>query len=424
VHVRRVLAPSLVLFFAFPLSSALAAAGDLDTSFSGDGQANTGFGTAAQAEAVAMQGKKIMAGGFSTKATSDFALVRYTAGGKRDLTFGKKGRASVDFGHDDTLTDLAILSNGKILAVGEANKAGPGSQVFAIARFTVDGKLDRTFGGGDGKVTTSFGDPAASADAVVLLSGGRFAVAGGTGDPSGTRFAVARYLPGGKLDTSFGGDGRVVTGFWPGDEVSEVRELVRWGDLLLAVGESAPVAGNFDVALARYGPDGKLDTLFGGGDGKATEDVSAWDYPQGAVLQKNGFFIVGGITEVAGGWDAMFLRFNASGHLDLAWGGGDGLVTHDIGGVELEYWFELVKAGSRVVVAGQVGGDASVLRILKSGALDTSFGGVGWVVTAFSGGDSTLQAVTIQGDGKIVGAGQAPATLAADGFAVERLLAA
>ncbi len=417
----RAIALSLVLFFALPSPSAFAAAGDLDTSFNGDGLTTTSFGNASQAEAVAMQGKKIVAGGVTTRTTDDFAVVRYTAGGNRDLTFGRKGRASVDFGHNDTLMDLAILSNGKILAVGVANRAGLGSR-FAIARFTPDGKLDRTFGGGDGKVTTSFGDLGAWANAVVALSGGRFAVAGGTGDPDGTAFAVARYLPGGRLDTSFSADGRVVTEFWPGDEYGSVVDLMRWGDLLAAVGETAPVGGGFDVALARYGADGKLDASFGGGDGKATEDISAWDFARGGVLQKNGFFVVGGYTEISGQWDAVFLRFNASGHLDMAWGGGDGVVSYDVGGADPEYWLDLVGSGGRVVAVGQVGGDAAVLRILKSGDLDTPFGINGAAITPFAGGDSILRAVTIQGDGKIVGAGQAPATLVADGFAVERLL--
>lgn len=425
MHVRRTLALSLVLFFAVSSSQASAAAGDLDISFNDDGRTTTSFGNGAQAQVVAMQGKKIVVGGTTTKTTDDFALVRYTASGDRDFSFGNKGRVSVDFGLNDALLDLAVLSNGEILAVGGAGRPGSGSR-FAIARFTADGKLDKTFGGGDGKVTTSFGDLGAGANAVVMLSGGRFAVAGNTGDPGGTRFAVARYLPGGKLDGGFGGDGRVVTGLGSGVKYAMATDLVRVGsDWLLAVGQALPGSGSnsLDLALAQYRADGSLDPFFGGGDGKTVENFYDFEYANFAVAQKNGFTLVGGYADAGAGWDAMFVRFNASGHVDSAWGGGDGIVTQDVG-TTLEYWNDGRGSGGPVVVVGSVDGDAAVMRILKSGALDTSFGGVGWVATPFSGGDSTLRAVTIQENGRIVAAGQAPATLVADGFAVERLLAA
>lgn len=402
-----------------------AAPGNLDTSFSANGQVTTAYGTDAQVDAVAMQGNKIVAGGMATKATEDMALVRYTSGGNLDGTFGRNGRVRIDFGDDDAIEDLVVLGNGKILAVGVAEAPG-GNGRFGIVRFTPDGKLDKTFGGGDGVVKTGFGELSSWAAAVVPLSNGRFAVAGGSGDPGGTRLAVARYRADGRLDRRFSRDGKVLTGFWSGAENSAVVDLVRYGttDLIVAVVQTMDDGGaGVDVGLARYLASGKLDPLFGGGDGKAVRDFYTWDYVNAATLQRNNFLLVGGYADIGGEWDAYFVRFNASGNLDSAWGGGDAVVSHDIGGTALEYWDDLVGAGAKTIAVGQVDGDAAVIRILKSGALDSTFGSGGAAITPFAGGDSLVQAVTLQSNGRIVAGGRAPATLAADGFAVERLLA-
>jgi hypothetical protein len=62
---------------------AIAAAGDLDPTFSGDGKQTTDFGDLAGATGVALQGDgKIVAVGvgFGTDRTDDFALARYLGG--------------------------------------------------------------------------------------------------------------------------------------------------------------------------------------------------------------------------------------------------------------------------------------------------------------------------------------------------------
>ena len=79
-------------------------------------------------------------------------------------------------------TDLAIQSDGKILAVGGTNSPfGPSPGDFALARYNTNGSLDTTFDG-DGKVFTDLGGRAdssgESAQAVSILGDGRIVVAG------------------------------------------------------------------------------------------------------------------------------------------------------------------------------------------------------------------------------------------------------
>lgn len=400
-------------------AAAQAAPGDLDPSFSGDGRLTTHVGTDGQVDSIALQGRKVLAGGTSiTSSGSDWLLTRYTGRGALDRSFGKRGRLRLDLRGNDVFGEMLVLPSGKILGVGVAKHR------FTVVRLTPDGRLDRTFGGGDGVVRTSFGTTFAVATQVVRVTRGRFVVAGWAGEIGDGRVALARYQANGRLDKSFSNDGKVTTGFWKGEETNDVAELLRWGDssMVLVVGHtSSGGPTGFDVALASFTPRGRLEPLFGGGDGKTVQHLAPNDYIAGAVMQPHGTVLVGGYVDMGMGWDAALLRFNTSGHLDSGWGGGDGVVLHD-SGTALEYWSGMARSGRRVVMVGQIDGAAAVLRVRRSGAMDAGFGSGGRVILPYSGGDSALYTATQQRDGRLLAGGRAPATLAADGFYLARLL--
>src|SRR5437870_4220943 len=94
--------------------------------------------------------------------------------------------------------------------------AGPGTQL-AIVRYRTDGSLDPTFGS-NGVVLTSFGHRFQAGDAVALEPKGRIVVVGWTSNGTTTRSAIARFLTGGALDPSFGGDGRITLDLSRSDE--------------------------------------------------------------------------------------------------------------------------------------------------------------------------------------------------------------
>jgi uncharacterized delta-60 repeat protein len=117
----------------------------------------------------------------------------------------------------------------KILVAGFADMGpGAGGRNFMLARYNSDGTLDSSFGSA-GIVLT----PVAPGDNrdVVTTNGLTIALAGkivvtgqanmGTG-AGGFNFAVARYLPSGSLDSSFGGDGIVTTAVAPADNFDTI----------------------------------------------------------------------------------------------------------------------------------------------------------------------------------------------------------
>ncbi len=95
-------------------------------------------------------------------------------------------------------------------------------------------------------------------------------MAGSTGTLTASNFALARYNPNGSLDTSFSGDGKQITGF--GAETNDqANGVALQGDGKIVVAGSTSSFGGSDFALARYNPNGSLDTTFSG-DGKQTTD--------------------------------------------------------------------------------------------------------------------------------------------------------
>src|SRR4051812_30325963 len=134
------------------------------------------------------------------------------------------------------------------------------------------GDLDPTFAGG-GKFSFGFGNTNAYPTATAVQPDGRMVVSGSNGTNA---FALLRYNPDGSRDTSFAGDGEVVTAVAPpGADYGSayVYGLTLQNDgKIVAVGVTQGATANglvSNFAIVRYNPDGSLDNSFGAG-GKVT----------------------------------------------------------------------------------------------------------------------------------------------------------
>jgi uncharacterized delta-60 repeat protein len=144
--------------------------------------------------------------------------------GDLDPTYSHAGVATQTFNSYSTLGNAALQTDGKLVVVGQAaNPAANNTYQPFIARFTTDGKLDPSFGN-NGFVITRFpiaNQPSniyetGSYNAIAIQSDGKIIAAGTSqsnwccsgyyNDP-----ILARYNPNGLLDTTFGAGGRVFT---------------------------------------------------------------------------------------------------------------------------------------------------------------------------------------------------------------------
>ncbi len=372
------------------------AAGSLDTSGFGAplGYVTTDFGFSSRGRSIAIQpdGKIVVVG-----TADDFIIARYNPDGSLDTSFDSDGKVTTDFvGFYDGGLDAAIQPDGKLVVAGYAHNGN--NFDLALARYNPDGSLDTSFDG-DGKVTTDWGSDNFGFG-VALQADGKLVVTGYAYNGSNNDFALARYNPDGSLDTSFDGDGKVTTD-WGSDDYG-YRVVIQSNGKLVMAGSTGPY-GNRKFALARYNIDGSLDTSFDG-DGQVVTDFGNDAGGQSIALQADGKIVMAGYAHNVSNNDFALARYNPDGSLDTSFDG-DGKVTTNFGADDYGYDIACQSDG-KLVVAGNANSnnDFALARYNEDGSLDISFGSNGLVTTNLSDAD-TIHDIVIQSDGKLVVAG-------------------
>ena len=161
--------------------------GKLDTTLAGKGSTTIGDPAAHEiAIGVLAQpdGKPVLTSDTGT-AERKMGLTRLTATGSLDGAFGDGGFAAPDFDGDDVPVGAGLQADGKLVLGGVTS---PGLQ-FAAARYTVEGKLDPSYGDG-GRTTIAFDDWAV-AQAAVAQPDGKLVIAGWTAAENRTKMRTA-----------------------------------------------------------------------------------------------------------------------------------------------------------------------------------------------------------------------------------------
>lgn len=259
----------------------LTPAGVLDSSFSSDGLQFLYFNGATSGNAVALQndGRILIAG--KTTSNSSMVVARLTTNGSLDSTFDSDGSLLLDFtGGDDEARDVKVQPDGRILVVGTA--AVPGGSVAVVIRTLNDGTLDTSFGPGAGGATAIDFGTYSQGRGLVLQSDGKIVAAGST--DFSTSIAVARLTENGILDTSFSGDGMAYLDLVLGPD--EGWDIAVHGKGRVLVVGTAYASGRQHVAMARFRPDGGLDSAFGG-NGYVLLDFGADSLAYAVSIQPN-----------------------------------------------------------------------------------------------------------------------------------------
>lgn len=306
--------------------------------------------------------------------------------GTLDTTFSGNGKRAINFGGTDIPHALLVQPNGRIVVAG----GGAASDSFCVARLLPNGKLDTTFGS-RGKRVIDFGTTDEAAYGATLQADGKLVLVGG----AFANVAITRLNRNGSLDHSFSGDGRLTFSWGAFSRAQAVTALA--GGKLLVAGFSGPEGG--DIQVARLNLNGSFDTGFGSG-GKAAVDLGGTEFGLAMARQANGRILVAGRSDPTGG---VVVRLRANGGLDPDFNGSGhvtlpGVVTANA---------VLVQPDRRIVVAGNTVGleQMIVMRLNPSGSPDTSFGTAGSTTLDFGSLADLTGGAALQPDGRIVIAG-------------------
>ncbi|MGO8985828.1 MAG: hypothetical protein ACLQFM_13680 [Terriglobales bacterium] len=414
------LLPLNIAILLLASSYATAQAGTLDPNFGTGGivLAPTGK-TLANSAAIQSDSKIVVAGTGLVNNPPEFAdmLFRLNTDGTLDSSFGSGGVANAPgFG----FFGLAIQSDGSIVTVGTESGG------FQVVRFLSNGTLDPSFGNGGLTPFIVVGGPdggqgAPTSGSLVLQSNGDILVVEGSGNPS----LMVRYTSAGQLDSSFGTGGMVNLQYASPTQVAVQKN----GKILVASGASAILGfGLLSPAfppsaqageITRYNSNGGVDTTFGAA-GTVASVLSA----SALVLQSDGKIVVAGAVTskvnaplTAGDIGFGIIRYNSNGVLDKTFGTG-GVVATDFGATATDSGaFALAIQSNGEIVAGGAAGITTagtftsffgLSRYTSAGVLDAGFGTGGIVITPVnktSSPASSLTALAIQSDGKIVASG-------------------
>jgi uncharacterized delta-60 repeat protein len=433
--------------FIMCASAALfAVPGLLDTSFNGTGLATTDFAIAGignwhSATAVAVDSqRRTVAVGLTTAGSGttiyDVAIARYNADGTSDTSFHGTGKLIYDVGGDDDAAAVAIDSQDRILVAGSTDwQEGCTSTTcgtdfnFFVLRFNVDGSIDTSYAD-QGRLIAGFASDFDFATAMTLDASGRAVVAGWS-NHGHAQIALLRVLPDGSPDPSFGDDGRALSDYSPDTWAVPTGITI---DALGAYLIPVDLAGFSTVA--RFLDDGTPAPLYhpafvGLGTGAcfyATLTAAAVDTAGRIVATGH----CTGTNLNGPGVAILTIRLMPDGALDTTFGTGGGVISRfgvpNVGrmeahGVAIDALGTITIGG--IAQSNGCGLDMLIARFDDSGTPDVRFGTAGdgsSLIDFGSCADDTATAMAVDARGDFLLAGASASSPTLSKFAVARVL--
>jgi uncharacterized delta-60 repeat protein len=368
------------------------------------------------------------------------AVVRLLADGNIDTGFGTAGRVQHASGMVET-ADADIDSQGRMLIAGTVFTSGtPASAASAVLRLSANGQRDPSFGS-NGLSGFDFLNAFEEARAIRIDSSNNVVVGGHARDVLGNLdFYVVRLRAlGGGVDTTFGAGGMRRIGFDVGSDRQDVlggMALMGDGRIVVvgaAFGDTSPAIEG-QVAIARLTPGGAFDPTFcatatciadsppGNNAGKRAIEARPRNglvaLPAGTAVAIDGIggIVIAGESVIpAADEEAGFLlRLDINGDLDRGFGNALSPGFRDIAVDRTQVFAKdvLIDAQRRIVVSGFVRREPATLdakalfatRFLVNGALDTAFavGGSAYAEYGFGGSVGGFAGRTLQDGGRML----------------------
>lgn len=333
-----------------------------------------------------------------------------------DPSFGNGGIVQTGFPDSayNSGRGVALQPDGRTLFTGLTESADIGR--FAVSRLTLNGRKDASFGRDGTTLVTFDGQLSARSNAVMVQPNGRVVAAGMAFAPQTNvaEFAMARLLPNGQLDSTFGNGGRAPLLSIPGRSNQLMTLAMQPDGKILAGGRSSHQSFPDVCAIVRVNTDGSPDMTFGSGGVLTFEGsfASSQDFVSGIALQSDGRILAAIQTS---GDAYLVVRILPGGVLDDSFGIG-GRLTVDLPGFGDVAYDVAVRPDNRIVVTGTMQSlnlaetDAFVAQFDAAGNPDPTFGAGGlarvdgtffelpWSVELAPSGQVTIGGIASDGD--------------------------
>lgn len=375
---------TLTLLCGLAGGQAIAAPGDLDPSFGGQGGYTR---TAATVSLPASRGMlrdtlgRLWVAGYTPVGTtqSQPLLMRYLSNGAVDTSFGNAGTWTPNNGVVTALADARVLRSGSVFYLITSSNS-------QITVFALDGNgLPVSTFGSNGRMSVSL----TSAFGLIgaAMQGSQIVIAGNGRNPTtqNSDFLLIRVLSNGSLDTSFGTGGmswsRIYTGATAMNRLTDV--VIQPDAKIVAVGRAGPSVASSNAVVARFlAGNGVPDTSFAG-SGFSEKSWGGVDRGREVALQSDGKIVFAGTTcgpDGSSNCQIRISRMNSNGSADTTYAtSGTFAGNYNYGSILTDL---LVDASNRAVGVGNMTmGDGSTLamavRLTSNGAVDTSFAATG-----------------------------------------------
>lgn len=292
------------------------------------------------------EGNILVAGREHNGHDPDILLLRYTADGKPDKTFGQNGvvRYSGPGNGTDSARGVVVEQDGRILITGEMNTSMHKEMV--ALRYYANGTQDDLYGTNGIFILNRSADKDSYGFAIALDDAENAVITGGTVVPGDKNSSIAtvRLLPNGSPDPAFGTDGLALYQGQAGGPDYGNWVSIMPDKKILVTGAETDSGGSYDIVVLRYNPDGTPDTTFGE-NGVVIYHGPGYDYAWGQTIQADGKIIIAGTSEINHVTTPILIRYDQNGKPDPTFGE-QGIFTFDSFGTGLLYGVNLDTAGN------------------------------------------------------------------------------
>lgn len=325
------------------------------------------------------------------------------APGDLDSTFGVGGIVTYRLNDlEETFQGVAVQPDGKIVVTG---KNGNGKII--VIRYNANGSFDSSFANGGIFVATNI-TVFASSTAIALQPDGKIVVSGIYAvSGNDNAYLVIRLNTNGSLDTTFGGQGFVITNLSPGNDLS--RDIAVQSDGKIVVCGSVNDMGvtGSDIGLVRFMPDGSLDFTFNL-NGIVTTSITVTEQGYALKLMPDGKIVVLANSDdvKTSTYYQALIRYLPDGNLDLEFGT-EGIALDNLNGSLFSFGDLAIQSDGNIITTTSIGSNSTftysftVARYLRDGSPDVKFGTNGKTVI-ISDTSNSAQALEIQPNGKII----------------------